>query len=309
MPLRHEQAPAKLPRQLLPMVATSSEPFDDPAYLFEIKWDGVRALASIASGRLRLWGRQGTDYDGRYPELDVLRKLPYGTMVDGELVLIRDGHADFQALMSRHLRRPARAPFFAEPIRYVVFDLLYLGGRCLMDLPLVERRDLLNRTLPDSEYLACCEGTIGNGRATFRSALAAGHEGVVAKRLTSRYTPGKRNDAWKKIKYRLDLPCVVIGYRLNSTGLRDLLMATLMDGKPSYVGPIELGVRRRAEALKRLEGLRIAKPAVPCSVSAYWVKPELFCTVRFCGWRPGGSWRDAVFAGWDNLVSPIYEQE
>src|SRR5277367_2831406 len=126
-----ELSSTELPRRLLPMLSTSTELFDDPGCLFEVKWDGVRAVAAVEDSGVRLWGREGADYTGRYPELDVLRELPPGTMLDGELVVVRDGRPDFHALMSRHSRRPGRLPFFAEPVTYVVFDLLYLGGRAL----------------------------------------------------------------------------------------------------------------------------------------------------------------------------------
>src|SRR5436190_24234284 len=104
-----------LPPRLLPMLATSSEPFDDAAFLFEVKWDGVRALASVEPDGLRLWGREGADYSGRYPELEVLRRLPPGTLLDGELVVVRAGQPDFHALMSRHARRTHQRPFLLEP--------------------------------------------------------------------------------------------------------------------------------------------------------------------------------------------------
>jgi ATP-dependent DNA ligase len=212
----------------LPMLATSATPFDDPACRFETKWDGVRAMAAIANGSWRLWGREGTDYTERYPELAVLRLLPAGTMLDGELVLLRDGRADFHALMSRHSRRPRRVPFLAEPVRYVVFDMLYHRGRCLTGQPFEERLHLLHTHLPELPCVALCEGVIGEGRAAFQAAVAAGHEGVVAKRLTGRYLPNQRG--WQKIKQTFDLPCVVIGYRTGPDGLRDLVMATLLDG-------------------------------------------------------------------------------
>ncbi len=93
-------------RLLLPMLATAAAPFDGEDYLFEVKWDGVRALAaSEAAGRWRLWGRTGADYTTRYAELAVLARLPAGTVVDGELVVLRDGRADFSALLRRHQRQ------------------------------------------------------------------------------------------------------------------------------------------------------------------------------------------------------------
>src|SRR5215472_14914508 len=90
------------------MLATRAVPFDSDQYLFEVKWDGVRALAAIENRRWRLWGRSGNDYTERYPELEVLRRLPSGTMIDGELVVLQSGRADFPALLARHQRSPAR---------------------------------------------------------------------------------------------------------------------------------------------------------------------------------------------------------
>lgn len=280
------------------MLATSSEPFDDPGYLFEIKWDGVRALAAVEADRIRLWGREGANYTGRYPELEALRALPPGTVLDGELVMTKDGLPDFHALMSRHARRPSKLPYFAEPIRYVVFDLLYLGGRSLVHQPLSERRKVLHDNLPDSPVVVACKGVVGKGLSFFKKTIVAGHEGVVAKQLTSRYAPNRRNGAWRKIKQKMELPCVVIGYHMARDGLRDLLMASCVDGKLVYVGAVELGIDNRGGTIKLLESLRITKPAIPCALSARWVKPEMLCMVQFCGWRPGGWWRDACLARW-----------
>jgi bifunctional non-homologous end joining protein LigD len=280
------------------MLATSAAPFNDPACLFDLKWDGVRALVAVERDTVRCWGRHGVSYDGRYPELDPLRRrLPAGTMFDGELVVIREGGADFHALMARHRRRPGRRPFRAEPIRYVAFDLLYLGGRPLTHLSLSKRREMLDEILPDDPTLLRCQGVVGDGRRAFADAAAAGHEGVVAKRLTSRYEPNRRSGAWRKVKRRDELPCVVIGYRQGRTGLC-LLMATLQEGRLAYVGAVDLGVTGGEELLLRLESLHRRTPAVSCSAPATWIEPKLLGVVRFAGWRPNGAWRDAAFAGW-----------
>src|SRR5687768_8082259 len=128
----------------LPMLATSSPTFDDERFLFEVKWDGVRCLTAVQKGKVRLWGREGSNYTGRYPELGILGKLPSGTILDGELVAVRDGRPDFHVLMRRHSQRGKRQAFTGEPILYVVFDMLQNGGRCLMSKPLSERRHRLH---------------------------------------------------------------------------------------------------------------------------------------------------------------------
>jgi ATP-dependent DNA ligase len=93
----------------------------------------------------------------------------------------------------------------------------------------------------------------------------------------------------------------VIGYRAGADGVRDLLLAAMVDGRPAFVGSVELGIRGDRELLERLNAGRISRPAVPCSLSARWVAPEVACTVRFCGWRRGRVWRDAVLVRWEEL--------
>lgn len=290
------ESPA-IPRKIMPMLATSSRPFDDPGFIFETKWDGVRAMTARVDGKLRIWGREGQDYTPRYPELAVLHELPDGTVLDGELVVIRAGRPDFHALMTRHRRTPRQTPYFAELVHYAVFDLLYLAGQSLLPRPLSERRELLRDILPDHSLISACQGVVEKGKKFFAKMVAAGHEGVVAKRLTSPYTPNKRGSAWHKIKERLELPCVVIGYRLVRQELRALLMATLVDGKLAYVGTVELGIE--GATLTQLEALGQRQPAVPCRMSAKWLAPKLLCTVRFAGWRPNGTWRDPLLASWE----------
>jgi len=113
--------------RLLPMLAVRSEPFDSPEWLFEVKWNGVRALAARTAEGRQLWGRNRADYGGRYPELEVLRSLPSGTVLDGELVLLSGSVPDLEALLARHqLARPAQIQLASQeqPVTYVVFDLL-----------------------------------------------------------------------------------------------------------------------------------------------------------------------------------------
>jgi len=136
-----------------PMLATAAQPFDSSEHYFEIKWDGVRALAAVENGQWQLWGRDRADYRGRYPELAAaLLRCPSGTVVDGELVILRDGRADLTALQRRHQLGDRRKIDWAsrhDPVRYIIFDLLYHQGRALCDQPLFRRRCLLLDLLPD----------------------------------------------------------------------------------------------------------------------------------------------------------------
>ena len=190
----------------LPMLAVASAPFDSPEYLFEVKWDGVRALAACGPEAWSVWGREGADYSDRYPELEVLRRFPAGTVLDGELVRPGpSGRSELGSILSRHqLSSPARIQraSHSQPICYVVFDLLYRRGRSMLGQPLRERRAALQELIErlQEPVLLFSEGVVGPGKAFFAALVAQGQEGMMAKHLASRYRPGRRSAAWRKIK-------------------------------------------------------------------------------------------------------------
>ncbi len=221
---------------LTPMLAVAAEPFDSPDYLFEIKWDGIRGLALVQQRSWRLWGRGETEYAERYPELDVLQQLPPGTILDGELVRLRGGKADFAAVLRRHQLTGSRKIRWAaqhEPVTYVVFDLLQIRGRSLIRQTLRDRRRRLEELLStaSTECLLFSQGVEQTGQSFFDHVVAQGHEGVMAKRLDSRYLPGKRAASWRKIKPRQQVVCVVIGYRSNRHGGHELAPAGCTQGR------------------------------------------------------------------------------
>src|SRR6516164_8382260 len=287
---------------LLPMLATASVPFDSEEYSFEVKWDGVRALAAVENGRWQLSGRAGSDYTLRYPELAVLRRLPSGTVIDGELVALRGGCANFSALLQRHLRNPRGDLHLLEPsIYYVVFDLLFAQGQSLLRQPLRERRERLRELLGavDDPRLIYSDGVVGRGRDFFREVVAQGHEGVLAKHLASAYRPGRRSPAWKKIKPNRILPCVIVGYRVGRARLHSVLVASLHERVLRYVGEVSRGFteQTRTELVEQLSTRPSAYPVVPCPKPAYWVEPEFYCRVRFQEWTSRGRLRHPLFGG------------
>lgn len=288
----------------LPMLATAATPFDSSQHLFEVKWDGVRALAAVDDGSWRLWGRARADYAARYPELSVLRSLPAGTVVDGEVVQFRDGRADLSALLRRHhLCQPHRIHHASRvaPVCYVLFDLLARTGRSLLAEPLVQRRAALADLVATANdpRLLFSDGIVGPGRAFFDQVVAQGHEGIMAKELHSRYRPGQRSSAWRKIKPTLALPCVIIGYTPARHGLHSLLVASVRAGVLRYVAQLTCGLTGtlRRDLARRLEQRHCCHPVVPCPHTARWVEPEVYCQVRCFGWTRRGHMRDAVFRG------------
>lgn len=292
-----------IPR-LLPMLAVPAEPFDSPEHLFEVKWDGVRAMAAVDQGDWQLWGREQADYRSRYPELEVLRRLPAGTLLDGELVLLREGRPCLEAILGRHERVDARkiqAASRTSPVTYVVFDLLYHAGRCMIDQPLRCRRAALEELLGryGEPRLLFSQGIIGAGQAFFQAAVAQGQEGVMAKHLSGRYWPARRSSAWRKIKAHPLLPCVILGYTPSRGGFSGLLVAAPWQGVLQYVAQVTCGFSPATRAqLAPLLSQRIRHtPVVPCPKQATWVEPDLYCQIRFLQRTASGCLRGASFFG------------
>jgi len=195
-----------LPKIIKPMLAqTAQGPFDSEDHLFEIKWDGIRCVAFVETGVLRLQSRQGIEMTRQFPELSSLRRLPSGTVLDGELVVLKGGKPCFCEMQRRtHLQSRPLINLVSDsaPVTYMVFDLLYLHGKSVMTVPLAARRESLGGLLCPL-FLAGVlvpEGIQGNGREFFRQIVRQGLEGIVAKRLDSPYLPGRRSPAWRKLK-------------------------------------------------------------------------------------------------------------
>ena len=222
-------AAARLPRSFAPMLAKPGTPFDSDRHLYEVKWDGIRAVALVEEDGYRLLSRAGNDLTGNYPELAPLARLPAGTIVDGEIVVFNEGRPDFEYVLRRD-RRAGSPESAATPACYLVFDLMYREFAPLTELPLLERR----RPLADlvdgcgSGHVVLSDGLVGAGVAFYREVCGRNLEGVVAKRVDSRYLPGRRSDAWIKIKRRISYHCVVLGFLDKDEGadFRSLLIAT-----------------------------------------------------------------------------------
>ena len=194
-----------LPAFVPPMLAQPGSPFDSDQHLFEIKWDGTRMLAFVDDAGYRLSNRHRGDRTEQYPEFAFLAQASTGTILDGEMVVLHDGQPDFRRLLSRdQARRPLTIRLLARslPATYVVFDLLYCRYRSLLAEPLQQRRALLRQLVQeiDQPVLVLSEGIVGAGTTFFQQVCQLGLEGVVAKRLRSRYRPGRRAGAWIKIK-------------------------------------------------------------------------------------------------------------
>ena len=296
---------APLPQHVEPMLARIGKPFDSPAHLFEIKWDGVRALTYVEQGAHRMHGRRRRDLAGRYPELAFLAQLPDGTVLDGELVVLRaDGTPDFRAMIGRENATGERVAAGARqrPVVYVVFDLLYEDGTSLLAAPLHQRRDRLARLVAaaNEPRLLLSEGVVGAGKALFEAVQLRGLEGIVGKRLDSPYLAGERTDAWQKMKLVQQIHCLVLGYEPDGErDFKSLIVATDVDGELRCVGKVGSGIGdAEREVLRRvLLATRIDAPLIDAGMKGCWVAPGLYCTVNFLEWTASGSLRAPVFVG------------
>jgi len=290
------------------MLATSGEPFDSDEHLFEIKWDGTRALAFVEAGELRLVNRRRVDITERYPDLDFLRGLEDGTVLDGEIVVLgADGTPDFSLLMSRESAASElrwRSASRVHPATFVAFDQLYRRFDSIGAESLAMRRETLRATVGalrniPAAGLVISEGVVGAGRRFFDEVAGRGLEGVLAKRLDSRYLAGKRSPAWVKIKQQHEIGCAIIGYLIAADGgLRSLIIAAPDDdGDLRCVGKVGSGLGERdREKLEHLLRERARKtPIIPCDEKGNWVEPGLFCTVSYLERTESGHLRAPVF--------------
>jgi bifunctional non-homologous end joining protein LigD len=313
-----------LPRDLEPMraVAVDALPPDDARWAYEVKWDGVRALAYVQAGRARLQSRTLKDVTDRYPELAVLGRDLDGVVLDGEVVALDEsGRPRFERLQQRINVTPGppvtrRA---AEiPVSYVAFDLLHHEGRPLLELPYAERRRLL-AGLPLPEAVARApRHHVGQGAALLEASRAQGLEGLVAKRLDSPYRPGRRSRLWLKVKNFRRQELVVGGW-LPGSGARTGALGALLVGYHGqaglrYAGRVGTGFTdaELARLGGRLQGLARksspfgADPALPPDVrrTARFVEPVLVAEVAFSEWTSAGTLRAPSYKGLRDDVDP-----
>jgi bifunctional non-homologous end joining protein LigD len=301
------------PEHIEPMKATLSKlPSDDDGWAYEIKWDGVRAIAYCEPGHVRLESRNLREITGQYPEVGRIRE-PIGgetVILDGELVAFDDdGRPSFQRLQRRmHVAaaNEVRRRMRDTPVTYVIFDLLYADGKVLFDLPYEERRARLEQLGLEGEAWQTPAYHRGDGAALQTVSRDQGLEGIIAKRLESPYSPGKRGREWLKIKNHREQE-VVIGGWLPGKGRREgelgaLLVGYHKDGKLVFAGKVGTGfaqsdlrlLRERLEPLARdsspFEGRQPEK-------GANFVEPELVAQVEFSEWTNAGTMRHPSYKG------------
>jgi bifunctional non-homologous end joining protein LigD len=272
-------------------------------WLHEVKWDGYRILATVVNGKARLWSRNEKEWTDKIPAIaaDVAALKLDSAQLDGELVAITGGKADFNAL---HADRAGAS------LAYVLFDMPYLNGHLLRDLPLIERKALLQGVLKkvkQGSSLRYSEHVVGNGPAVFASAAHNQLEGIVSKRVAGHYT-GTRSGAWVKVKARPSDEFVVVGFtepKGARSGIGALLLAEYDDsGRLIYIGRVGTGFNDRelSDLRKALEKDRVSSPTADDNLMekkdralALWVKPRLVIEVFHQGRGGNGLLRQPAF--------------
>ena len=311
-----------MPERLVPMMARPSDKLPRPerGWSYEVKWDGVRAIAYVQPGRLRLESRNLNEITDAYPEVrGILTDLGmHEAVLDGEIVAFDDnGRPSFERLQSRmHVTSPnaVRRLMGSTPVVYAIFDVLYLDGHSLMDLPYTERRERLEQLELGGPAWRVPSVHRDAGKRLLEATASQGLEGVVAKRLDSHYEPGRRTGAWLKIKHvhRQEL---VIGGWIPGEGRRArrigaLLMGYHRDGTFVYAGRVGTGFTEKTlnELLGKLEPLRRdtspfgSAPKLPRE--AVFVEPSLVAEIEFREWTNEGVLRAPSFKGLREDKSP-----
>jgi bifunctional non-homologous end joining protein LigD len=326
-----------MPRNLEPMLATPAKvpPPDDDGWGFEIKWDGIRARAYIADGKVRLAARRGTDHTPRYPELAAIATAlgEREAILDGEIVAFDEsGRPSFQLLQRRMgltTESTIRVRASETPATYVAFDLLWLDGRSLLAEPYERRRELLAALGFDGPNWQTPAHHVGDGDRLWAAVQEQGLEGIVAKRLQSPYRPGQRSREWLKVRHRRGQELVIGGW-MPGEGSRGGRVGSLLVGhwdatpdeaerlgRPQrlvYAGGVGTGYTQ--EMLDRLTALLepLRRPDSPFELGEdpelkyrqrarargagpVWVEPELVGEFEFTEWTREGTLRQSAFKG------------
>jgi bifunctional non-homologous end joining protein LigD len=295
------------------MLATLVDaPFDDAGWMYEVKWDGYRALSFLHNGILEIRSRNNKSFDDKfYPVFNALQQWNINVVIDGEIVVLDEkGQSDFGSL--QEWRSEADGQLY-----YYIFDILWLEGRDLTQLPLTKRRDILRSVLPDNDILRMSDNFEVKGTEFFAAAKKMGLEGIIAKRTDSIYSPGIRTRDWLKIKTALRQEVVIGGYTINKGSdkpFSSLLVGVFEKGKLRYTGKIGTGFSRQLqqEMLAKFKSLirktaaftntpDINKPSRfrpdPPQASAVWLEPKLLCEVSFREMTTDGVMRHPSFEG------------
>lgn len=297
--IRHGKA-KKVTKFIKPMLASIAKTaFDDKDWLFEVKWDGYRAISEIKKGQVQFYSRNGIDFSERFPSLvKELAKIKHDVVLDGEIVLMNDKNLpDFQKLQhyENHLN---------YPLLYYVFDVLQVDGKSTTSLPLRDRKTLAQKLLKTNKVIRYCDHVEENGIAFFATAKEQGLEGIIAKKKDSTYATGVRSKEWVKIKNIQSTESVIVGYTEPKGGryhFGSLILANKKGKGWEYRGHVGTGftndlLTSLKKLMKPLETTASPfKEEVPLNGKTTWLKPKLVADIAYTEITRDGIFRHPAF--------------
>ncbi len=287
-----------------PMLATLTKgPFDNPEWLYEIKWDGYRAVGYLNKSKVALLSRNQISFTEKFGIIvDALKKWNVKAVTDGEIVALDEhGDPDFQQL--QNFIKEGRSAHLV----YYIFDLLWYEGKDLRHLPLIERKELLKQIMPsDHSLLRYSDHITEAGTAFYKVAVERGLEGIMAKKMDSAYSTGRRSDTWLKVKNNHQTEAIICGYTKGRNSRKyfgAVVLGKYIGGKLTYIGHTGGGFNE--ELLKKLYGMfqplvsavSPFHPVPKTNMPVTWLKPTLVCTVKYAQITAEGILRQPIFLG------------
>ena len=289
------------------LIGKEMAPFDDPNYIYELKWDGERCVAYLEPGRPpELRNKRNVRMLSKVPELAVISKqVKKRCILDGELFILKDSRPDFSLIQRRSLmsdRFKIELDSKHNPATFSAFDVLYYDCQETMLLPLMERKALLDKSIMDGPRMAISRYVEGQGTSLFNFAAERGLEGIVAKVKDSIYIQDKWTTDWIKMKVMMEEDYVVCGYILKSNHMTSIILGQYRGNTLIYKGHVTMGVSGQAfDIISRHPTLPsapfIAYPAGHGNDRAIWLSPDLVCIVKFMHHTKSGGMRQPVFKG------------
>jgi bifunctional non-homologous end joining protein LigD len=282
-----------------PMLATTGKKiFNDPDWIYELKWDGYRALAHIEDGKVDLYSRNGISFNSKFPKLvEDLEQVENNVILDGEIVVLnKDGISQFQALQNYDENTPGS-------LRFYVFDMLFLNGHSMLDLPLLERKSLIPEVIEDLDMVQYCDHIEGMGTAFYKKAIDSGMEGVIAKKADATYSPGYRTEKWLKIKDENSREVLICGYTTSEGAVfGSLIMGAYEDEELKYIGNCGTGFSNEEQKalLKKFKSRERKTSPFSEKINLkgrepVWMRPDLVAEVKYSEITKTGKLRHPVF--------------
>lgn len=291
------------------LLSESNEPFDSKDFIYELKLDGIRSIIYIDKNYVEIRNKRNMRLNQIYPELkDIWKQVGERCILDGELIAIKDGKPDFYNLQKRSMMTNKTKIDFAQqmnPVSFSAFDILYIGSEQVTDKPLHERKSILRDILKENDRIIVSRYIHEKGSEMFNLTVELNLEGIVAKRIDSKYFFDKTSKDWIKIKNLKDEDFVICGYIIKPGNKVSIVLGAYKGEALVRQGHVTMGVSQ--QDLKKIMSIEtVQKPHFnnPSDIDAIWVEPILVCTVKFMMRSNEGGLRQPVFKGIRNDKTP-----